>query len=457
MISDQCFTEPITPSHWARFRHYSSRIRVIQQKGFLDNVPPIKKKCFEELLLTLPAGEVFLPALRSLKWVEREPLEECIILPLMHKGLTALHLNVRPWDLCGLMSHMGVYSPQLETLQLWASATFRSEEEKLLCRAVAPHPFESLTALRSLGICQNLLTPELLHDLSIKPHLHQLMLIPYLFHTTRSTSLFQMDTPSPTSFTKLSQLSVGGGVLMTMANTVVQAPHLTSLIVRFDDLDYSMGRVVDLLSASCARLTALSLIFRMCSDFGPHSSLTMAEIMPLLSLRALSTFTIDHPFPPNLNDDDMEHIAMSFPDIQHFGLCVRAYEEQPREVPTLACLVPFARCCRRLVSFGVYLDASVPVAFNKDQHILFSPTLETMEVFCSAIEDPNAVVRFLSFILPPATTLQQLIHNSQFEFMDEDVSYRFDNVDDISEESEKYMERWQEVISSLADLRSKLV
>lgn len=184
--------------------------------------------------------------------------------------------------------------------------------------------------------------------------------------------------------------------------------------------------------------------------------LPMSILSPLLAMQTLETLLIEHPTPPNLRDDELECFAMRFPELRHFSLCARAHGTLPDNVPTMASLIPFAQHCRKLVSIGIYMDASVPVPVLGHYPLTFAPSLEAVHVLCSKIDDDHAVVSFLASILPVTTKLhhkgipsfltRMIESEEELEGLEQDV------LDVMRLETRKYWRKWYEVAEMLNNL-----
>ncbi|KZS91559.1 hypothetical protein SISNIDRAFT_487227 [Sistotremastrum niveocremeum HHB9708] len=453
-------TQDITPFQWSRFRHYSSRIRILRHSGFGTNIPFALRGSICDLLDSLSPDGGALPLFPSLKKLiveEDLPMRYPIILPLLHDGLKTLSLTLSHIDYCDLLGEIVHKAPNLERLSLRDGCGF------LISGVLKPTPptadaILSLSSLRSLSISSILLTPEVMEMLASRPRLSELSTCSYRFHIRHRNVSSEESIPFPLpKFPQLTELYISSKSLMGHGRCIFQASNLTALIVVFTD-GTPAGAATELISASFALLKDLAIKFfepRLRGDIMPPT-LTREAIDPLLRLKFLEVLIIEHPQPPRVNDYDLGRVAISLPNLRCFQLCARGFVSAEYELPTLRCLLPFAQHCRKLKTFGISVDASDAVPPVHRAHIPFSHSLDTMILYSSKIgTETSRVVNFLASILPPHALLRHIVSPKEM-FIEESsvvVGCWWSNNHFSAKGSLRKVKTWSAVAAALVLLR----
>ncbi|KZT38496.1 hypothetical protein SISSUDRAFT_734040 [Sistotremastrum suecicum HHB10207 ss-3] len=172
------FIEPITAAHWKRFRHYSQRIRSLNLTTNSYYAFELTSKSAVDLLLSSPCGEAFLPCLRKLAW--QQPTQDFslfgdfqlgppYILLFLHDGLRELQLTYPVYDTDIVLDYLPIRSPNLERLVL--CRLDENPEEVEVHQKATLRAIQGLPLLRSLEISENLVTPTLMSEISMRPEI----------------------------------------------------------------------------------------------------------------------------------------------------------------------------------------------------------------------------------------------------------------------------------------------
>lgn len=131
--------------------------------------------------------------------------------------------------------------------------------------------------------------------------------------------------------------------------------------------------------------------------YDPAARVNIDTIRPLFRI-PLTSLTLDHQYPLNLSYADLEEISKAWPVIETLILNPSPGHFTTSEL-TVNALIPFARNSKCLSELGLFMDVT-------DQDSLLSSEcppfqhLRTLDVGLSAIDDVQAVAKFLSYVLP---------------------------------------------------------
>lgn len=445
LISEQGFVGPLRRANWERFRHYNRRIRKIHVGYHEIQVRSISQNSIIDLLGTLPRKEAFLPCLTTLDWQNIQPPLIQIVMMLFHDGLKEAAWSASPSDSESLLEQVLLRSPNLQSLQLWIPRPITSFAQLIMStkEAIGALP------LRSVKVGQDLVTPDLLYTISQKPTVEQFWGTTYGPNLTRSRETLGCST-CPV-FSPLFEFSVDSNNFLRGSEHILWASRLVSLHVTLMHLDH-ITEVLTQISAIQLKDLMMTLnnwpSATMPAVLPP--ALTMDILTPLLTMRSLEIFVIEHPVPPRLNDEDLEQIARSLPELRHIEFCALARPGSQEEVPTLGCLIPFAQYCRKLTSIAIYMDASVPPPPLPLGQRTFTSSLEVVYVFCSKIGNCGLVVDFLQSILPHSARLEwsKCSHHLRSVIAPMDLHYP----PALDAESSQYASHWQYASSLLSTL-----
>lgn len=415
----------------------------------------LTEKAMLELALTLPPGEQFLPSLTKFHWEDDDWTTTQLLFLLLTEGLREISLRLLGEDIAFLSEHLSLRCPNIVFLALRRQGDHPDDPVSQLAVAKTVDTFSSL---RSVAVYSAVVTFDLLQKLSRKPHLRQIWLSELAVSISHDCDVIYHDIQIDVAFPQLLELSISTTTLLGVQSPeiLLRGPRLQSLHIDITESDHmNEFDFLTLVSSSCGtKLKHFSLKVLERPFWEPSEAIppfTMVMLEPLLSTRSIETFVIEHPAPPNLNDEDLQRFSYSFPELRHFELCVQGRGAIDYEVPTLRDLLPFARNCRKLISFGMYMDTSIepPSLRPDDDGFKFTSSLETMYIFCSKIDTCQPVVEFLASVLSPNAKLELIRHSKWFRVVEEleahQVFYGVDTDWGLKHDSITFRAKWKEV------------
>ncbi|KZS93853.1 hypothetical protein SISNIDRAFT_454298, partial [Sistotremastrum niveocremeum HHB9708] len=355
------FTNSLNSTHWNRFNWYRSRIRTIETYISEDRFERLSDESRLDLLTTLPQGEIMFPSLRKLVWLDSEPGTASLILLFLHKRLSDVSLLLVARDVPMILDYLTYRCPGLDSLNFETVDIPHQGFDWTPARVACARVVDTLPLLRRLVLPRALLNADVVHRLSLHPCLQRICVTLFMLKDTHESGIASHHDSSPAHpFANLLALSIDSKNLLEFTDPLLKSPCLTTINVDvFDQSDLST--LIRLISTSSPGVKNLSVQTAQYPVFGRALPLpiNLAFLLPLLRLESLQTLVIDHPVPPELDDDELGTLSAALPALVHFQLCVRTHCGADYKVPTLGCLIHFARNCRKLVSIGVYMDASV--------------------------------------------------------------------------------------------------
>ncbi|KZT39014.1 hypothetical protein SISSUDRAFT_1032970 [Sistotremastrum suecicum HHB10207 ss-3] len=441
------FTRPIKGSDWDRFRHYSKRIHSLRVSNSGNDGRRFSPDSLIDLFSSMPPGHQFLPHLRKIEWHNLHPVTIHFLLMLSHDKIHDLFFSIASRDLQNgiLFERLSKKLPNLRSLRLGLT-TGMTERSTDQARKTLSEAIHDLPLLRWLVLPSELLSQPLLYNLSQLKHLQRLWATQFGPRSMTSTPRAEADATS--RFPVLFEVAVSTAHLLSKWDYLLSGRRLVSLYIEVSDMRH-LSVAPGLISSLSPTLRHLIVVPQGLSQTSVTSApLTIAMLAPFLKLQLLETLVIDLPDPPRLNDKDLQSVATSFPEIQHLEICVRARGEPSQVSPTLGCLLPFAKHCRKLHSLGLYINASVvPSAFPHSQTV-FSPNLQELHVFCSKIGEIHVVLDFLLLILPSHASIVQGTYSTQLQHMVGETMLHFprgERNEELDEESIEYKFAWRTV------------
>ncbi|KZS94941.1 hypothetical protein SISNIDRAFT_465184 [Sistotremastrum niveocremeum HHB9708] len=455
------FTEHIGPSHWNRFRHYSSRVRSIAIVNQWPN--PLSQESILTLTTTIPRGEPLLPFMNSLHWEEIDESSAPLVLFLLHEKVKEVILSVTgrqsdDLDHGTFLGNMARRAPNLEDLHFWVMGERVSENAaKEVVDAV-----NSLPDLRNLDVFASIVSSDLLQAISSRQHLETFWASSFgpekleKLEEADVAHVMTSDVAAHQKFPRLREVSIPSFFFTKIG---LEPPFLTSLISLHIDCNCLLADIPIFLpnvSRTCTRLRHFSMSIE--KNVEPGFTLTMDMVRPLLNLKRIERLIIDTPSPPLLDDYDLSEFATAYPRLRHFELSPRAQGAPLAKSPTLAALIPFAANCTNLISIGIYMDASIPPPPLELDEPIFSSKFEVIHVLCCKITDHRSVVDFLTYILPSCADLRLSGYSHQLRYIEaeEDLADFFPDAtsdDELLPESIVFRKEWEEAISLLDSLK----
>ncbi|KZT39003.1 hypothetical protein SISSUDRAFT_1119241 [Sistotremastrum suecicum HHB10207 ss-3] len=441
------FTKALRVADWDRFRHYNFRVRslvktiesfVLSQESMLD------------LFTTMPPGVAFLPCLANLCWEEVDPSTMSFVITLFNSKLKEVELTLAeaPIDSRIILEQLSRRAPELESLQFW---TMDTEVNDDLAQSGIVEAVRGLPSLRSLELCAPIFSSALLQQLS-QTNLRLTRLWFFIYGPDASKMRVDgKEDRSAASFSELRDVSITSSGLTTFFGDYVEGHQLAFLHVEVDDGMTALRGNLSVVATSCSNLKHLSIMHNI-----PQASakaLSMDMITPLLVLKSLQVLVIDHSKPPNISNQDIQQISASFPELQHFELCVRAHGMPKPISPTLECLIPFAQNCKKLISIGIFMDTSISPPPLRLNEIVFPPNFSTMLVQYSKIIDHISVVDFLLSIFPAHASLTLSPYSPHLRYVSGPMGLNYPGAfRTVDEDSARHLQEWGRASQLLAGL-----
>ncbi|KZS94943.1 hypothetical protein SISNIDRAFT_465186 [Sistotremastrum niveocremeum HHB9708] len=455
------FTERLRPHSWARFRHYSSRIRSV----IGDTTPnALSQESMLDLSTTIPTGETLLPSLSEVYWQNIDDTISPLILFLLHEKVKAMVISVNAENIVSdyFLENMARKAPAIEIFHFWLGG-----EEPEADQAIAGmiDAVRSLACLRSLDVHPFLATPDLLRELCSKRCLRSFWASDFGAEEMEKDALqvIDVDPAMHPDFPRLCDVAICSTLVMEpSAQKMFHSPSLISLHIQVVATNH-ISEFIPHISSACTQLRHFSIMLMRPDDsddpnnIDDEVNLTMTMLNPLLAMKHIEVLVIDIPFPPLINDHELSQFATAFPRLRHFELCPRAQGAPLWKTPTLAALIPFATHCSKLVSIGIFMDASIPPPSLPLDGTMFSSNFKVMHVSHSKITDHCWVVDFLMSILSPHASLNLSRYSSQLRHVGgakmADIFSAAVWDDGLDEDSLEYRREWENASNMLDSLK----
>ncbi|KIK58182.1 hypothetical protein GYMLUDRAFT_246221 [Collybiopsis luxurians FD-317 M1] len=166
------------------------------------------------------------------------------------------------------------------------------------------------------------------------------------------------------------------------------------------------------IASTCGNLQRLDLSFcnksKAASDAlifppPPDDLISFEDIEPLLqNCPKVAHFSIEHPYPAEIDDEDIRVIARSWLGLKTFKLGDQLLDDHPdaEKKLTLACLAHFSRHCPQIemISLGLYADGdNIPDASSDEDCPVFQ-NLYSLHFGSSPIDNPSSVAGYLAHL-----------------------------------------------------------
>lgn len=336
----------------------------------------ISERAMGDIAQTRPDLVVF-PSLMKLRSSARQltPL-------LMSSSIVDLGIDMEGQDPFADMSDMQtlvdricLYLPQLEILRIDSGPRFHRCKENLI------RLFACLVHLREVVLPGQILTPELLSSLSLLPQLIDLQVATpsrhsiILAHAHEASSLDSEDAIFfHGAFPKLRRITLcflsTGSSVRTFTQADFPAHRLTDVSLEFAygggmkpvELKEFMNAVAPLFLA----LESLSIRFSELvllsggTTVMKEQYLYLCDILGFFLIPTLTSFTIDHPCPVRMSEEDAYTVAIHSGRFTEIFLSPRPRWANPSDLLPLSALIAFAIHCPRLRRLGLCVDCSIP-------------------------------------------------------------------------------------------------
>lgn len=195
---------------------------------------------------------------------------------------------------------------------------------------------------------------------------------PFVLYSCTQETRFMFDSSKPLpvdAFPSILNMEFSAPTLDDAASFIFQPEfplyNLKRLFIhtRIVPPSEDVGRFIERLATACDVLDDLTLDFHELQyRSGIHLSTTAClefrHIAPISLLKTLTSLIIRHPYPLDMNDDDVERLAAGFPDLEVLHLNPYPVITTTTEVTCLA-LHHLARHCPDLVNVGIYIDGNI--------------------------------------------------------------------------------------------------
>lgn len=413
----QEFTRPVLVKDWQHFLRNSERVRVFQGK-FYGGLHRLISTAVIEIAKTRTVATVF-PNLRAI-YASTDELD----LIYMSCSVTKLHLSLNytpdelltPLSYTALFRHMADRMPRITILELWSWKLSDIYHENITGL------IDSLPELQIVMLPRYFFTTRIAHSLSRLRHLQEINM---QFDDVEGDELALSASMTPKctleegAFPKLSVITFSASTVpdilafftqpaFPLANLTVVwvhapiVPDPSHVEALFADLLRAVPSMVDL------SLGLLRLSYTGPSDLEDVKPLTLRTILPVTRWSSLRSFSVSHPRPISLTDDEVEAFARALHvDFEELLLNPNPLIATPPTL-TLKAFLPIASRFRKLKELGLYFDATIVPPRPTSHRGRFAPDL----VFwvgrsylpVSPLSSYATVARFLALFIPVETT-----------------------------------------------------
>ncbi|KJA28739.1 hypothetical protein HYPSUDRAFT_61590 [Hypholoma sublateritium FD-334 SS-4] len=413
------FERPPNSTGWKRFEKYASHVKRLSY----DSKPKLKQSVFNEISRTRRRLEIF-PNLQTLKWVAPLNLRLCTL--FMHSGIRTFAISlsekIPPKT---LFEDIADRMPNVSHLNIYSNLRIRVIEEDLA------HLFKKLLKLHTVTFPRFYSTTKIIEALSSLQYLSTIESP----NTSEQGAGKRLDiqtfkpTLFPGAFSALRKISITANFndAAQFINTLFSPNTITQFRIESDlvaETPHSINRLLSVVSKNCKLIRELALVSRRDlseepslfnsdnSYYGDDDnsnplSITLEALKPLFELTNLISFEIHHHYPLLLTQHNIELFASSFPAIETLILNPGPVE-MAHSTLTLDALIPLARHCPRLKSFGLFMDASIipeissvapPAPFKSPICLLVGASI------ADEYDSSTDAAIYLSQLLAPGSTL----------------------------------------------------
>ncbi|OCH87176.1 hypothetical protein OBBRIDRAFT_796441 [Obba rivulosa] len=418
----ESFDRTIDADDWKRLNPYARRVRKLVHCEQLHSEQPhphLAATLFDEVARTRTSMDI-LPHLQSLEWYVNSAERMRLSVMFMHENIKHFAVWLRWSDiypLSAFFKDVVARMPYITELDLRFLCPVRDIQDELL------ELIRGLPELQRIILPVYSLTSSIIEGLSKLQHLGVIQ-FEYINQGNGDPDDLQYFAPrlEEGSFPALYDLSLSLHLsdMTRLLKSNFAPTNLTSLYVHALTAS-DQATVVEffaVVAENCKMLThlyldAMVLIGKMDLPLTPQTDerLTFDALRPLLSCTKLKTFDLRWPTLVHLSQENVEEIAVSWPDIEVLVLNSEPIPHPHADPPTLTlrALLPLAQHCPKLTELGFHMDASTADLDVWDM----SPTpsaqpfkaLKKLYVGLSAIHEAGPVALFLSQLCPLGAAL----------------------------------------------------
>jgi hypothetical protein len=394
---------------------------------------------------------VLLPNLKELNWYQSDDTIFPFIQLFLAPNITNVDLGLTgsPLIRLSLLASLNVLYPSLTHLKLgYSLRSFGGDAERYkeaISAAICGWrelKYLSTYALSSNGLRHAAMLPnlEMLYLFDIKDAYPPGLPLPGNTSAFRALSYLEIYCDKPTFCTGIVRAMSNGILEKVMLEYGVPATSLDWMEF-LTALDEHCGHTSLLeIHASSSNYPSIEV------DQAPDFIIRATHLKPLFSFRRLTDVYL-HPcgfF--DLDDADVQSIAMAWPDIQILYLDGKLEGPEGPERPraTLSGLTSFAEHCKKLCNLTIAVDATV-IPILKPGPKISSESLTELHVLHSPIAQPKQVAAFLSDLFPNLL----FISNS-------DRDFRIDQgIDEVEVDEDEMWLEVEELIPVFASVRAQ--
>lgn len=389
---------------WERFFKYARRVRHLHHSQL--HWRQLDKRAFLEIAETRPQNQDILPNIHTFMW-EDDPQFSVMF---MHGRITHYtmslpdHLEPLP-VVTTLFPKIIQYMPNLASLHIQTEETISTIETQMLQLLTA------LPKLKNITLPHFHFTTKIAMCLSRHTDLSRIDFEDWERCTRGNPKDTRVFDPSLNegAFPALKELSFMASFqdAQRFLQMLMTPSQLKTLRIQSQELETQedFQRVIAWVADKCPGIQVLSLGSLFLPNHSIASNHTAATerisihtIKPLFRNNVLTSLTLDHQYPLNLNHVDLEEISMAWPMIDTLVLNPTPGHFAKSDL-TVNALAPFARNCENLCELGLFIDATDQENLRSSERTRFR-RLEILDVGLSAIEHEEPIAQFLRNILP---------------------------------------------------------
>ncbi|KAH7922174.1 hypothetical protein BV22DRAFT_1037812 [Leucogyrophana mollusca] len=392
------FTRPLRASDWVIFQRYAQRVRVFGDDHGLALFESVPYDLVDALSSFLSDGSCFLPNLRRLNW--RYPQDDTDhpsdadyspLLPFfLSPCLTGISVGLGRFASVPSASVLSVASPLIKRFEC-------DETSEKLMQNISENisKWRYLEYVEAGALSQKAIT----HLCSLRSLKYLGVRLDQLYH--RSYANFPPTLESFTIFAPPDSLAACQqyleGIHLAASHLSVIAP--AEIIPTESSFEQFFAFLPSRFSTSNLRILELPIV-SCAPDDDPSVVWSLETIKPLFAFTNMTVFR-SHIFWAKLSDNDVEKIALAWPQLEVFVLGTFKPWQSP-SVITSKGFLSMLRHCRRLRELGLVIDATDvgPVTNEGRGTHVVNANVTYFDVGCSDIRDAASVAALLSAVTP---------------------------------------------------------
>ena len=253
----------------------------------------------------------------------------------------------------------GIPNKRLERLQLFVDFSTCNLASALVTSAHISSFCGKTPTLRSISICPEMLSRQLLGALSTLPALVELTVAPW---TTSIPRTQFVDPTSPgSSLRRLRVLKLAARVPFDLVHALPVSPQVPTLTMVLDSygMPHEMLATMKIVPPYCQLLAHIDIDIK----HGGPNELSLTDLQPFTSIKTIKAIKVSYLWPILFDQDDLKALFMSWPCLKTLVLNPRPSLGVPPSVilPPLDSLNVVATCGPSLELFAACIDAREPL------------------------------------------------------------------------------------------------